>query len=187
MKWSKEFQEEFKNNIKEVAKQYCYEIPNDELEMLYNSYFDKNVGILPLMIHSRVQDFMFVNQKEQENTKENGLEWSMNTIAKQKFEEIKDLKKQIPTSDNKQSLENQIITITEELKENALKLFQEPSNIKNFLDNIGKFNNYSYYNTLLIYLQKPDAKFVAPFKTYKDLGYSVKRIFLKIDKISKKW
>lgn len=98
----------------------------------------------------------------------------MNLYTKNKFEEIKDLKKQIPTSENKQDLENKIIAITEELKENAIKLFQEPSHIKTFLDNLGKFNNYSYNNTLLIYLQNPDVKFVAPFKTYKDLGYSVK-------------
>ena len=74
MKWSKEFQEEFKNNIKEVAKHYGYEIPNNELEKLYNSYFDNNIGILQHMIHSRVQDYMFANQKEQEKENSNGLE-----------------------------------------------------------------------------------------------------------------
>ena len=56
----------------------------------------------------------------------------------------------------------------------ALKMFSEKSAIKSFLDNIYIFNNYSYNNQLLIHLQKPDAKFVASFKTYKDLGYSVK-------------
>lgn len=99
----------------------------------------------------------------------------MNSIAKQKFEDIKKIKEQIFTSDDKNKLEQDIINIIEELKENAVKLFQEPSNIKTFLDNIGKFNNYSYNNILLIYLQKPDVNFVAPYKTYKDLGYSVKK------------
>ena len=98
----------------------------------------------------------------------------MNLYAKEKFNEIKEIKKQFPTSDNKEELENKIIKITSELKENAIKLFQNPSHIKSFLDNIGRFNNYSYLNTLLIYFRKSDATFVAPFKTYKDLGYSVK-------------
>ncbi len=74
MKWSKEFQKEFKSNIKEVAKQYGYEIPDNELQMLYDSYFDKNVGILEHMINSRVQDFMFLKEKEQEKDKDCGLE-----------------------------------------------------------------------------------------------------------------
>ena len=99
----------------------------------------------------------------------------MNTVAKKKFEDIKAIKQQIPTSEDKNKLEQEVIKITDELKENALKLFSEPSHLKNFLDNIGKFNNYSYQNTLLIYLQKPDVSFVAPFKTYKDLGYKVNK------------
>lgn len=74
MKWSKEFQEEFKNNTTEVAQQYGYEISDNELQMLFDSYFDKNIGILEHMIHSRVQDFMFASQKEQERDKEIGLE-----------------------------------------------------------------------------------------------------------------
>ncbi len=74
MNWSKEFQEEFKKNTKEVAKNYGYEIPDNELQMIFDSYFHKDMGILQHMIHSRVQDFMFTNQKEQEKDKENGLE-----------------------------------------------------------------------------------------------------------------
>ena len=98
----------------------------------------------------------------------------MNQYVKNKFDDIKKIKAQFSSSENKDELEKQIIKITDELKENAIKLFNEPSNIKLFLDNIGKFNNYSYQNKLLIFFQKPDATFVAPFKTYKDLGYSVK-------------
>lgn len=99
----------------------------------------------------------------------------MNKYAKTQFDKIKELKKQIPTSDDKGQLEKDILSITEDLKNKAIELFNEPSNIKTFLDNVGKFNNYSYQNMLLIYLQKPDITFVAPFKTYKDLGYSVNK------------
>lgn len=99
----------------------------------------------------------------------------MNKYAKEQFNKIKELKKQIPTSDNKEQLEKDILSITEDLKNKAIELFKKPSNIKLFLDNIGKFNNYSHNNILLIFLQKPDATFVAPFQTYKKLGYSVKK------------
>lgn len=71
MKWSKEFQKEFKDNIKEVAKNYGYEIPDNELQELFDYYFDKNKGILQHMIHSRVQDFMFLNEKEKSKEQEN--------------------------------------------------------------------------------------------------------------------
>lgn len=93
----------------------------------------------------------------------------MNKYAKEQFDKIKELKKQIPTSDNKEQLEKDILSITENLKNKAIELFNNPSNIKLFLDNIGKFNNYSHNNILLIFLQKPNATFVAPFQTYKKL------------------
>lgn len=99
----------------------------------------------------------------------------MNKYAKEQFDKIKELKKQIPASDNKEQLEKDILSITEDLKTKAIELFNNPSNIKLFLDNIGKFNNYSHNNILLIFLQKSDATFVAPFQTYKKLGYSVKK------------
>ena len=99
----------------------------------------------------------------------------MNKYAKEQFDKIKELKKQIPTSDNKEQLEKDILSITENLKNKAIELFNNPSNIKLFLDNIGKFNNYSHNNILLIFLQKPNATFVAPFQTYKKSGYSVKK------------
>ena len=67
----------------------------------------------------------------------------MNKYAKEQFDKIKELKKQIPTSDNKEQLEKDILSITENLKNKAIELFNNPSNIKLFLDNIGKFNNYS--------------------------------------------
>lgn len=71
MKWSKEFQEEFKDNIKKVAKEYGYEISDNELQLLYDSYFHKDVGILGHMIHSKVQDFMFLKEKEKSKEQEN--------------------------------------------------------------------------------------------------------------------
>ena len=98
----------------------------------------------------------------------------MNTLAKEQFEKIKAVKDKLRNDKNNTELQEELFSINKELKENALKMFSNESDIKRFLDNINVFNNYTYNNQLLIYLQKPDAKFVASFKTYKDLGYSVK-------------
>lgn len=42
-----------------------------------------------------------------------------------------------------------------------------------FLKFMAKFHHYSYRNTMLIYSQKPDATYVAGFKAWKNMGYSV--------------
>ena len=97
----------------------------------------------------------------------------MNTIAKEKFDRMKQIKDELFKDKDNPDLIQELTEINKDLKEDALKMFSEESAIKNFLDNIYVFNNYSYNNQLLIHLQKPDAKFVASFKTYKDLGYSV--------------
>ncbi len=99
----------------------------------------------------------------------------MNNSVKECFNQIKEIKKQIPNSDNKEELSKKIIEITKKLKENAIKQFSNPSSIKIFLDNVGRFNNYSYMNILFLLSQKKDIKYVASFKTYKDLGYKINK------------
>lgn len=42
-----------------------------------------------------------------------------------------------------------------------------------YLKFAAQFHHYSYRNTLLIYSQKPDATYVAGFKAWKNMGYSV--------------
>ncbi|MCH5209468.1 MAG: hypothetical protein J1F01_00740 [Oscillospiraceae bacterium] len=42
-----------------------------------------------------------------------------------------------------------------------------------FLKFMAQFHHYSYRNTMLIYAQKPDATYVAGFKAWKNMGYSV--------------
>ena len=62
-----------------------------------------------------------------------------------------------------------------DLKKEAVLKFKDESDIKKFLDNIINFNNYSFNNQLLIWVQKPDADYVASFKTIKDMGYMLNK------------
>lgn len=91
-----------------------------------------------------------------------------------KFDEIKFLGKTMSDTNNykeKNAIADDIQKVVEELKQEALEKFKNESDIKTFLDNIGKFNNYSFNNQLLINLQKPNAEYVASFREYHDLGY----------------
>ena len=62
-----------------------------------------------------------------------------------------------------------------ELKKDAILKFKNESDIKKFLDNIINFNNYSFNNQMLIWVQKPDAEYVTSFKTIKDMGYHLNK------------
>jgi len=44
-----------------------------------------------------------------------------------------------------------------------------------YLKAIGRFHRYSLHNVLLIALQKPDASYVAGFRTWNQLGRFVKK------------
>ena len=55
--------------------------------------------------------------------------------------------------------------ITDKLEEGLKELF-ESEKYKNYLSTMSKFHNYSFNNTLLIALQRPDASLVAGFLSY---------------------
>ena len=73
------------------------------------------------------------------------------------------------------SIENDVKNIINDLKKNAIEKFQSESDVKKFLDNIIHFNNYSFNNQLLIFLQKPDANYVSAFRTFTKLGYKINK------------
>lgn len=92
-------------------------------------------------------------------------------------------------------MENEVKTILTDLKKQAINSFKDKYDIKRFLDNIINFNNYSFNNLCLIWLQKPNAQYVASFKTFSKMGYKVKKnetgmkilipVFLRFAKINK--
>lgn len=73
----------------------------------------------------------------------------------------------------KEKLEDDIKSIINDLKKQAIESFKSESDVKKFLDNIVKFNNYSYNNQCLIWMQKPDASYVAPLRTFNKMGYRI--------------
>ena len=65
--------------------------------------------------------------------------------------------------------------ITEKL-EQGIKEFFESEKYKTYLNTMSKFHNYSFNNTMLIAMQKPDATLVAGFKAWqKDFDRHVKK------------
>ena len=61
---------------------------------------------------------------------------------------------------------NPIKEITDKLEKGIAELF-ESEKYKTYLNTMSKFHNYSFNNTLLIALQKPDATYVAGFDSWK--------------------
>lgn len=45
-----------------------------------------------------------------------------------------------------------------------------------YLDFGARFHRYSPYNMMLIFLQKPDATFVAGYRRWRELGYQVQKL-----------
>ena len=61
----------------------------------------------------------------------------------------------------------QVRKITDRLEEGIRQLF-ESEQYKAYLTAMSKFHNYSFNNTLLIAMQKPDATLVAGFSKWRD-------------------
>ena len=57
--------------------------------------------------------------------------------------------------------------ITEKLEQGIKELF-ESEKYKTYLNTMSKFHNYSFNNTLLIAMQRPDATLVAGFNAWKN-------------------
>ena len=74
----------------------------------------------------------------------------------------------------KDSLDNEVKDIIVGLKKQAIDSFKDESDIKRFLDNIINFNNYSFNNLCLIWLQNSDAKYVASSRAFSKMGFKVK-------------
>ncbi len=97
-------------------------------------------------------------------------------IVQDKIKEIGELSfkaKNCKNDKEKISLENDVKNILHNLKKEAINSFSSESDVKNFLDNIVKFNNYSFNNLCLIWLQKPNATYVASFNTFSRMGYKI--------------
>lgn len=61
--------------------------------------------------------------------------------------------------------------------ENGVRSVLDSENFKNWLSTGGKlfYNNYSFRNAMLVWLQKPDASYVMGYEKWKDFGRNVKQ------------
>lgn len=99
-------------------------------------------------------------------------------MVQDKIKEIAELsyKANITKDKNeKEKIEQDVQTILKDLKKSALDTFKDESDIKRFLDNIVNFNNYSFNNLCLIWMQNHDARYVASYRTYLKMGYHVNK------------
>ncbi len=64
--------------------------------------------------------------------------------------------------------------ITDKLEQGITDLF-DSERYKNYLRVMSRFHSYSFNNTMLIFLQKPDATHLAGFQAWKKFGRHVKR------------
>lgn len=71
----------------------------------------------------------------------------------------------------------QIKEFTEKATEQLVAALQQGHSeaLTNYLKTIGRFHRYSLHNVLLIALQKPNASYVAGFRTWNELGRFVKK------------
>ena len=99
-------------------------------------------------------------------------------MLNEQFKKINELSFQMKTTKDEKKvkeLDSEIKKIITDLKKQAIENFKDESDIKKFLDNIIKFNNYSLNNQLLIYMQKPDSQYVSSLKNFSKLGYKINK------------
>lgn len=97
-------------------------------------------------------------------------------MLEEQLKKINELSFQANTTKNekeREQLEKDVKVIISDFKKQAIESFKSESDIKRFLDNIVKFNNYSYNNQCLIWMQNPDASYVAPLRTFNKMGYHI--------------
>ena len=70
--------------------------------------------------------------------------------------------------------EEQIKALTDQLEKGIKEVFTSEK-YKAYLSTMEKFHSYSFNNSILIYVQKPNASMVAGFKTWQSLDRQVKK------------
>lgn len=86
------------------------------------------------------------------------------------------MKGQKPWNDPKrrEEQEEQIKALTDQLEKGIKEVFTSEK-YKAYLSTMEKFHSYSFNNSILIYVQKPNASMVAGFKTWQSLERQVKK------------
>lgn len=75
---------------------------------------------------------------------------------------------------DRQTRNERIQELSQRLEEGIRSVFAS-SQYREYLKAMSKFHSYSYNNSMLIHLQKPDARYVAGYKTWKSFDRHVKK------------
>lgn len=134
----------YHNDVKAWAKEQTKELSAEFMEDSRDYYLNAH----PILIDGLASKVM---QREKEIEKEppdktNDVTEPPNTFTKSK---------------------DKVKEITDKL-ENGIKELFEGEKFKEYLDTMSKFHNYSFNNTMLIAMQKPDATLVAGFNSWKN-------------------
>lgn len=57
-------EKEFSNYVKEFAKNFDYDITDNEIKNIYEDFFSNNDGTINYLISSKIQDLIYEKQKE---------------------------------------------------------------------------------------------------------------------------
>lgn len=183
-----------KNTAPKLKKDFVSRINIDDLiryelnnhECYYTGDFSKVINIIhsyydmPIdEIYDKVKNIYYQKNNEKNDLDDGhiGIQEEY-LIIEEKLKKINDLGFEFrKTKDDaeKERIEDELKNIIYELKQEAIKKFSSESDIKKFLDNLVNFNNYSFNNQLLIWLQDPTAQYVASKTTFNKMGYNVNK------------
>ena len=136
----------YHNDVKAWAKEQTKELSTEFMEDSRDYYLNAH----PILIDGLATKVMQREKELEKTTPEVKAETDV-TEPPKTFTKSKDKVKEI----------------TDKL-ENGIKELFEGEKFKEYLDTMSKFHNYSFNNTMLIAMQKPDATLVAGFNSWKN-------------------
>ena len=107
----------------------------------------------------------FIRQREQEIPSDDLVEENILSKSKEKTEQAENETVEQDKKTKKKTRAEAVKEITEKLEHGLEELF-DSDKFKEYLDTMSKFYQYSFNNSLLIAMQKPDATLVASYRSW---------------------
>ena len=146
----------YHSDVKDWAKEQMKDFSADFIEESRDYYLNSH----PILIDGIAKTAMT------EQVKEISQDKSDHDVKPPKPEKEPE-KANEPEKPKFKSAKEKVAEITDKL-ENGIKELFSSEKFKSYLDTMSKFHNYSFNNTLLIAMQKPDATLVAGFNAWKN-------------------
>ena len=146
----------YHSDVKDWAKEQMKDFSADFIEESRDYYLTAH----PILIDGVAKTAMTEQVKEISQDKS---DHDVNPPEPEKESE----KANAPEKPKFKSAKEKVAEITDKLESGIKELFSSEK-FKSYLDTMSKFHNYSFNNTLLIAMQKPDATLVAGFNAWKN-------------------